>query len=197
MALGIVLTPYGGKAPRGQVPWEMAESGPDNWPQLRPFDPQYNTMATPGFYYDTPLGLAGLRGNGAVAGAAVRVTPKRGSGVRVLRGLGAIPTDAELARDRCATPVMSGWIPTSQGFVPPPWVPGIGPGPGLGEGTAPATGLPIQPTPPLPTNFDPVAAEERHRQRMFLLQVVSVTAVVAVSLVNFYRAAKAIKQDRV
>jgi hypothetical protein len=181
--LGIVLTPYG--QIKNAYPWEITSSGPDNAPQLPPFDPYYNQRGEQGFYYDTALG-APFRAPFGVAGPSVR------------RVLGGIPTDAELAPHRGYTPVRSGWIRTANGYMPPPWTPGVGPGPGLGDtmvppttpGTVPGTAPTLDPS-LAPWQAQVLIAEENHRRRMFLLTALSTSAVVAVSLYNLVRAVRA------
>jgi hypothetical protein len=89
--LGFVLAPLGQEVP-GQYPNEINYAYGGAGAYLEPADPQFNTRGEPGLYFDTPLG-----------------------------GLGAIPTDAELAKNYGYTPVTSGWINAKEGFFPAPW----------------------------------------------------------------------------
>lgn len=91
--LGFIPAPLGTKV-AGQYPNEIQYTYGGSGTYLCPPDPQYYHRGEAGFYHDTSLG-----------------------------GLGAIPTDAELARNYGYTPVTSGWIHAKEGYVPSPWIP--------------------------------------------------------------------------
>lgn len=218
--LGIVLTPFG--RVQDGYPFQIDGSGPDYRPHLKPFDPYYQQRGEAGFYSDTPLGQIGLgnqmgHGQQQVAvspfptsgpqvrpmspqGNYTRLTHVHAAAQRALGGsLGAIPTDAELARNLCYTPVHSGWIRTATGFVAPPWTPGYGPGPGLGR--APGLGAEVAPgtfpsaSAQLPAGIARIE-ESPWPRRMFYLSLLSTVAVVTVSAVNLYRSVHGIRRDR-
>ena len=137
----MILAPYG-QIP-GAYPNEIGYSYGPNGTYLCPHDPQFNSRGEAGFYYDTPLG--GLREAGCSwnapcsqnpccesrTGAAIKPTiasriraaMARRAAKKALSGLGSIPTDAELATIYGYTPVNSGWIQTTQGYYPGPYVP--------------------------------------------------------------------------
>lgn len=128
-------------------------------------------------------------------------------------GLGAIPTDFQLATVYGNTPVMHSWLPFKQGaFTTPPfiqpdgdwgpnpitnrgiWAPALQPiaGPVLGR-----AGLgddvveqPSDGTAP-PVAMDPGTAAvlelKRHQERMYMLGIVSAVAVASTALVNVFR----------
>lgn len=101
--LGMVLSPYG-QVPNA-YPWEINRTGPNNAPQLTPLDYQYNQRGETGFYYDTQLGDGDLGDD-----------------------LGVIPTDAEMGRNLCYTPVHTGWVYGKEAdgqryYYPGPWSP--------------------------------------------------------------------------
>lgn len=91
--LGFIVAPLGTKV-EGQYPTGIQYSYGGSGTYLCPPDPQYYHRGEAGLYYDTSLG-----------------------------GLGAIPTDAELARNYGYTPVTSGWVNAKEGYFPSPWVP--------------------------------------------------------------------------
>jgi hypothetical protein len=188
--LGLVLAP--GAPPS---PWEIAYVGQGTRCYVGQYDRQYHTQGEPGFYFDTPLG-----------------------------GLGAIPTDAELSRYSGYTPVMSSWTPFKQPngqtlFWSNPWVPPNGYwtnpqsappasyGPTLGSarrrrrgffglGDDPNPNVEIGPILPK-DEAERVAAELReHNQRMFVISMLSASAVLATATINIIRGASEIKKNR-
>lgn len=193
--LGLVLTPYG--KVDGSWPWEISKSVYGDSRQMCPSDPYYLQRGEYGYYYDTQLG--------------------RAQGLSRAQGLGAIPTDAELSRYMgWYTPVHSGWVTTNQGYYPAPWVPrrgGVrwwGPqiaplqGRGLGDATTglDPTQVPLVPAPaapaatPVPSAADFIQIYDQHEQQKFLLSALSTAAVVASSLIAFYRTFRLMQQEQ-
>jgi hypothetical protein len=185
MALGIVLAPYG-HIPGGW-PTGITQTRANRHNQLTPFDPQYNTRGEAGLYYDTPLGVPKLSWF-----QKMRLK-------RQLRGLGAMPTDAEIATSYGYTPTYSGWVATAQGYYTPDWIPpdgvrwqGIYSPPtslsGLREGdvvaSAPATA------------DDVVRALQAHNDRVFALTIVSTVAVATSAMITIFRTLKLIREDK-
>lgn len=119
------------------------------------------------------------------------------------RGLGAIPTDFQLATVYGDTPVMHSWIPFKQGvFTTPPFIQpdgDWGPNPIINRGIwAP----PLQPlagplgdvveqpgdaTPVIDPGTAAVIELKRHQERMYMLGIVSAVAVAATAAVNVFR----------
>jgi hypothetical protein len=167
--LGLVITPYG--TVPGAYPWEINRTITGTGSFLKPHDPWYYQRGETGFYYDTYLGGA--------------------------RGLGAIPTDAEMGPNMCYTPVGSDWIETTNAYVPPPWVPPNGWSPAGAYG--PVTSYKTQPTGlagALRGVLSDVESElVEHHRKMFTLSALSTAAAVASSLLIFYRTAKLIADD--
>jgi len=150
-------------------PWGNLPNGGSPWevemlypvPEpLKPYDAMYNTRGEAGFYHDSPMGGAGL---------------------------GYIPTNIQVSSQACYVPFQNAPITTAEVFWPTSWVPpngwspagGYGPQPtwrkrGLGETAAEAA----------------VEDAARHQRKVFILQVLTTTAVVAVSALNFYRGIK-------
>lgn len=112
--------------------------------------------------------------------------------------LGAIPTDAELAKVyQCYTPVASGWINTKQGYVPSPWRFGWDPAGKYGpqtslHGLAGARATLLGDT---PTATDVIATMQAQNDRMFRLQVISVAAVAASALFAIIRNARVMRRE--
>ncbi|MBK7823016.1 MAG: hypothetical protein IPJ61_18705 [Tessaracoccus sp.] len=131
-------------------------------------------------------------------------------------GLGAVPTDLQLATQRGYTPVFSQWAPGKTGaYSPLPWIPPTGsprstlPGdpPGyvqgymtqlagprmtmLGADGEPTVTSPLAPTtaPPAEYNAGQAAVEElkRHQDRMYSLGILSAAAVAMTAMVNVFR----------
>lgn len=186
MALGVVLTPYG-KNPDGTSPPFTVNYafGPRPGQYLAPHDPQFNTRGTPGMYYDTPLGAPSLKS----------WWHKRKL-KRALRGLGDIPTDAELATVYGYTPVQSGWINTvGQGYVTGPWVPPDGQNYG---GYAPPValhglrGLRDDAAPSVETMLQSM---QEHNDRVFALTLVSTAAVAISAMITVFRTLKLIAKE--
>mgnify|MGYP001575285331 CR=1 FL=1 len=88
--------------------------------------------------------------------------------------IGAIPTDDDLARNICTTPVQSGWIHTATGTVQ---VPHIGPVQSAGLG---ALGETISETATM------VGELARHQRRMFYLSFVSTIALATMSALHVF-----------
>jgi hypothetical protein len=200
MALGVVLTPYG-KIPGGYPPSGIAYQYGGNGTYLGPPDPQFYTQGEAGYYFDSPLGAARA--------------PNFFERMRIKRalkkiGLGAIPTDFELATVRNYLPVESGWVTTKQGYQTGPWLPPHGvwppytraPIPGI-PGYAPPSNLgavPADSDNPVvmqpATTDDVVALMNAHNDRLFALTIVSTTAVAVSALLTVFRTLKLIKEDR-
>lgn len=193
MALGVVLAPYGQNPNGTSPPYTVNYAfGPRPNQYLCPTDPQYNTRGVPGMYYDTPLGRPSLKG-----------WWQRFKARRALRGLGDIPTDAELATVRGYTPVVSGWINTvGQGYVTGPWIPPDGqdysgyPPPialkglrGLRDIVASA------PVPGTVTTESLLQSMQEHNDRVFTLTLVSTTAVAVSALITIFRTLKLIAKE--
>jgi hypothetical protein len=114
--------------------------------------------------------------------------------------LGAIPTDAELAKVyQCYTPVASGWINTKQGYIPPPWRFGWDPagkyGPQTSLSGVAGARAQLADDAPQPTAADVLAAMNAHNQRVFMLSVVSTVAVSISALFAFYRNARLLRRE--
>ena len=123
-------------------------------------------------------------------------------------GLGAIPTDFQLATVYGNTPVMHSWIPFKQGvFTTPPfiqpdgdwgpnpiinrgiWAPALQPlaGP-LGDIVEqPSDGTTTPPVAPFDAGMAAVEELRRHQERMYMLGIVSAVAVAATAAVNVFR----------
>ena len=164
--LGIILTPYG-YIP-GAYPSEIARTT-GGGQALGPFDPQYRTSGEAGFYYDTPLGQA--------------------------QGLGVIPNDFELARQRGILTPNHGWIATQQGdyanyaWVPPNgWTPTGATGAKIALGDAGA-GLD-------PSAAALVAELAAHHRRLFILTALSTAGSLVASIIIAVRTLRLAKQDR-
>lgn len=131
-------------------------------------------------------------------------------------GLGAVPTDLQLATQRGYTPVFSQWAPGKTGaYSPLPWIPPTGsprstlPGdpPGYAQGYMtqlagprmtmlgadgdPTATSPLAPptTAPAEYNAGQAAVEElkRHQDRMYSLSILSAAAVAMTAMVNVFR----------
>jgi hypothetical protein len=112
-------------------------------------------------------------------------------------GLGAVPTDMQLATQAGYTPVMSSWIPFKQGmWSPTPWIPPQGQpatyGPAFmtphGRGFAGPVGD-VVPSATAPVDPATAAVHElqRHQERMYWLGILSAGAVASTALVNVFR----------
>ena len=200
MSLGIVLTPYG-KVPGGYPPAAIAYSRGGNGTfmcQYGQCDPQHNTRDQAGHYYDTPLG-----------------SPRPGLFARLkqrfaLRGLGAIPTDFDIAKVRGYLPVNSGWVTTKQGYQTGPWLPPHGLYPdnpnrvvtplnGLGYYYPDQVGYPSNA--PIPGSNaasveDVVATMVAHNDRLLALTIVSTAAVATSAILTVFRTLKLIRDDK-
>jgi hypothetical protein len=173
--LGLVLAP--GTPPS---PYEIVYVGQDTRCYQGQYDRQYQTRGEPGFYFDSPLG--------------------------------AIPTDAELSRYYGYTPVMSTWTPFKQPsgktlFWSNPWIPPNGywtnpqaappaslegsrrrRGRGLfGLGADPDPNVEIGPILPKEEAERVALQLKEHNQRMFVISMLSASAVVATAAVNIIR----------
>jgi hypothetical protein len=217
MSLGIVLAPYG-QLPNGNYPYNITFSRGGDGTYLGPRDPQFYTQGEQGYYYDTPLGDLPEYG-AAQAAVIVRSAPglitkwrmKRAmKRARKLMGMGAIPTDAEMAYNRGYTPVESGWIATTnQGNIPGPWNPpngwlqmgafgpriaprtptGLSGFYGLGDDTAVAAAGAQAAASAIDTTL------QDYQNRMFKLTIIS-TAIVALSAtLATWRTWKQLKRD--
>lgn len=139
-------------------------------------------------------------------------------------GLGAIPTDFELATVRGYLPVESGWVPTAQGYVTGGWSPphGVNPagpvpiaprgdgrvtsgvaglrGAFLGQGAeAVATdenGNASGPLMPGATTEEVMTALQAHNDRLFALAIVSTAAVAVSALIGLFRTLKLIREGQ-
>lgn len=188
MALGVVLAPYGQNPDGTSPPYGVSYSGVNRHQTYGPHDPQFNTRATPGMYYDTPLGKPKRMG---------WIKRLKLNHQRRLMGLGDIPTDAELAHNYGYTPVQSGWIATvDHRYVTGPWVPPNGqdysgnPPPialsGLGQDVTSA-----------PNSVDDVIATmNAHNDRIFALTLVSTTAVAVSAMITIFRSLRLIREDK-
>jgi hypothetical protein len=110
--LSMVLAPFGqipGNPPSG-INYSYGGGGTF----LCPPDPQFNSRGEPGLYYDTALGAVTRPG---------WLARRRLKSLQKKLGLGAIPTDAELATAYQYTPVATGWVAAQEGYFPGPWVP--------------------------------------------------------------------------
>lgn len=172
MALGIVLTPYG-KIP-GSFPAAITQSRGGNGEFLN-HDPYYNQRGQCGWYHDTQLG-----------------SPKPSLLQRAKRalGLGAIPTDFQIASTLNYTPVMSSWVWTDQGYIqPPPWRP-----------SAPLAGfrdsVEVPGVSPAATVDDVVQTMNAHNDRVFALTLVSTTAVAVSAMITIFRTLKLIREGK-
>jgi hypothetical protein len=178
--LGVILTPFGADGPGFYAELGPSYGGRGTYlPQPGPYplvDRFHNTRGEVGWYYDSQLGRwrkPSLLG-------------------RWLRGLGAIPTDAELAKEYvCYTPVASGEIPTAnQGFLTPPWR--FGWDPAGSHGPPPSLSGAIGDG---ATAADAVLALKEHQAKMFWIQVLTATAVSVSALIASYRQLRLIKRD--
>jgi hypothetical protein len=103
--------------------------------------------------------------------------------------LGAIPTDAELAKTyQCYTPVNSGWINAKEGFITGPWRFGWDPAGQYGPPTS-LTGLGDQ------SAVDVVAAMQAQNMRMFKLAIVSTAAVSISAMFTLWTRYKRLKNE--
>lgn len=195
--LGITPTPYG-KLPNGAPPYTILFQYGGAYPQLCPEDPQHYNQDDAGYYYDTHLGAPKL-------GIWHRLKAK-------LSGLGAIPTDFELAKVRGYLPVESGWIRTTTGYQTGPWTPPSGAVPGIvPKFQAPMAalsglrgrkrglfglGLPdsVPATGDAPATVEDVMATmAAHNDRVFALALVSTSAVAVSALLGLFRTLKLIR----
>jgi hypothetical protein len=173
--LGIVLAPYGDRSPNPS--YEMVSAtkdfGPGTYCTKRPErGPGFRWWETSAYEPDSAAG--GINGT-----------------------LGAVPTDLQLATQYDHTPVISQWIPFTQGlWSPAPWIPPQGQpatyGPAFmtrrGRGFA---GLGDADDVVAPPPLDPISAslleQRRHQDRMFLLGIISAGAVASTALINVFR----------
>lgn len=199
--LSMVLAPFG-QIPGG-YPSEIGYSYGGGGTYLCPPDPQFNTRGEPGLYFDTQLGAV------VKPGWAIR---RRLKSFRKKLGLGAIPTDAELATAYQYTPVASAWVAGKEGYFPSPWVPPHGWNPagaygpqmslnGLGAGTVPTTPLPISNVPNTNAAPDPAIAvaaviAEQNR-RIFKLTLISTVIVGTAAAVSAWRTFRQLQRDEI
>jgi hypothetical protein len=200
MALGVVLAPYGyipGAFPSGITQSRGAGSGGYN----QPYDPYYNMRGEAGFFHDTALG---------------RAKPswwQRWKARRALRGLGAIPTDFEMAQNMGYTPVASAWVASDQGYLTPPWLPPDGwaqggypppiqPNDG-GSRPEPASAMRFQlgglrddAAPAPATADDLIATLNAHNDRVFALTLVSTSAVAISAMITIFRTLRLIRSSK-
>lgn len=198
MTLGLVLTPYG--YVRGAYPFEINKSGPSEGEQLCPADPYYFQRGEYGFFYDTPFGGTGL-------GNPFRfLSPRYWQARKALKGLGAIPTDAEIGQYYYSwyTPVQSAWVYAKDPnrYIPGPWVPPhnvseIGPfGPmtslrGLGTvETAMDKAVAAAPV------EEVIRLLEKHHRDQFTLSALAAAGTVAASAFAIYRTIQGIREDK-
>ena len=201
-----VFAPYG-KIP-GAWPTGITQSRGPNGEYLVPYDPYFNMCGEAGFFHDTPLGSPALGWF------------KRWRLKKQLRGLGAIPTDFEIAKVMGYTPVESGWIATQQGYLTPPWLPPtnqpqggyalpIQPNDGGGQPESPMAlrfmdsnnyappgyGL-SQPLPSgQPASVEDVISQMNvHNDRVFALALVSTAAVAVSAIITIFRTLKLIRE---
>jgi len=178
--LGFVLAPLGQEVP-GQFPNEIAFSYGGGGTFLCPPDPQWNQYGEQGLYYDTKLG-----------------------------GLGAIPTDAELATAYGWTPTVTGWVAAQEGYFPAPWRPPGGWDPsypngpsmslsGLGDdASSPGNVTTTVTIPPGSSTSDAQAivdALNAHNERIFKVTIISTVVVGIAAILNSYRVWKQLKRD--
>lgn len=196
MSLGVVLTPYGHTP--GFPPYGIAYSrkGAATW--QAPFDPQWYSTGEAGYYYDTHLGDASNR-------LGTKVKPPFWYKVKRAMGLGAIPTDFEIAKSVYDhLPVYSGWVTTQQGYQSGGWQPPKGRYPGfpssIAPPMAPLNGLGETPIPPvgqqLLTIEDVLAVQQAQNDRVFSLTAISTVAVTVSALIGIFRTIKLIKEDK-
>lgn len=200
--LGVILTPYGANSPSGWYA-EIAQarggrgqylSSSGAYPRLDRF---FHSRGEPGFYYDTQLGS--WVEPKTKAGAAIKAWwirtfgPKTSApaGVRLPRGDGMTPTDAELAiNTQCYTPVHSGWINTQgQGFVPGTWRFNWNPAGDYGPPTS-LSGLREA------SATDVLNSMQFHNDRMFKLAILSTAAVSISAMFTLWTRYKRLKNDR-
>lgn len=201
--LGVILTPYGSHSPYG---WgtEIAQARggqgaylpqPAGYPHV---DRLFNTRGEVGFYYDSRLGEYVPE---TKAGTAIKdffgklfkkpeppeaAAPAPSMARALPAGDGATPTDAEIAKTYvCYTPVHSGWINTKQGYVPGTWRFNWNPAGPYGPQTS-LSGLGA-----LPAGMTAEASAtdifnsmNAHNHRMFMLAVISTSAVSITALVS-------------
>lgn len=205
--LGLVLTPYG-KVPNS-YPWEIAQSSIGFKTYLCPYDPQYYTRGEAGFYHDTPMGYFGSSG-------VKKLTDRIKSFFKISKrgALGAIPTDAEMARAYSwYTPVQSGWIYAvdPKRYIPPPWVPPynesrigrFGPQPSYADGgTAKFLGDATTDTLNPSTNIltpstadDVIRALNKHYEKQFMISALGTGVGIIASAVLIFRTVKGIQED--
>lgn len=205
--LGIVLAPYGDRSPNPS--FEMVAATKDFGPQAyctrRPErGPNYRQDQTSAYEpEDRNHSINGVRGR--LAQFTCRIA---GIGC-ASRGVGAVPTDMQLATQYGYTPVVSQWIPFRQGaYSPAPWAPPHGrPTPNdpafmtaWGKYAAPRFHRPgvAGPVADVVTeNADVVAPADpataaveelkMHQNRMYMLGIVSAAAVASTALVNVFR----------
>jgi hypothetical protein len=106
--------------------------------------------------------------------------------------LGAIPTDAELATNYGYTPVASGWINTSKGYVTGPWRGGWDPAGAYGPPTS-LSGLGIDT--PADAAATAVIALQDQQSRAFKLMIISTSAIALSALLAAWKTARDIRKD--
>lgn len=179
--LGAILAPYGNQTPNPSNQLVAATRSRDYCTRRPSMGPNYRQDQT--LAYEP-----GARNHG-------------------INGLGAVPTDLQLATQFQYTPVISQWIPfTNKTWSPAPWNPPTGatggdPGfwsaPTAGPMQTIATGQPLNQylgglgdTTATPVT-DPVTAsvlEQRaQNDRMYLLGIISAAAVASTALINVFR----------
>jgi hypothetical protein len=189
----MILAPYG-QIP-GSFPNEIGYAYGGSGTFLCEQDPQFHQNGEYGMYYDTPLGRTNVRPSAGQRFKNWMLGRKTKS-----KGLGSIPTDAELATIYGYTPVNSGWIASNQGYVTGPWVPPNGYRPagqfgpptslnGFGDGVLPpAITQPASAT-------DVLMVLNEHNQKMFTLTVVSTIVAGLAAMLAIYRTSKSIKES--
>lgn len=176
--LGLVLAPYGDRSPEPSVEMVGARLGPPATCRgCRPTRVSDYQQAT------TYTGLgAAYRGVGPFMAPDMPVASD---------GPPIIPTDTQLATQYGYTPVMSQWVPFTQGPWPAPWVPPGGPRPlagpqahvlGVTTGDIDA-GVPLPPD----TASATLQTLQSHQDRMYMLGIISAAAVASTALVNVFR----------
>jgi hypothetical protein len=185
MSLGVILTPYGhtpGFPPSG-IAYNF--KGARNFET--PFDPQWYRRGEAGYYYDSELGGLGK--------------PSGWQRLKAKLGLGAIPTDFEIAKQYGYLPVYSGWVTTNQGYQSGGWNPPHGRWPGyptsIAPKMAPLNGLGLTEVEPGPMSIDDfVSVQQAQNDRVFALTAVSTVAVTISALIGLFRTIKLIKEDK-
>lgn len=147
---------------------EIAQARGGQGNYLEPDDPFFNQRGEVGRFYDTYLG-----------------------------GLGAIPTDAELATNYGYTPVGSGWINSKdQGYVTGPWRFGWDPAGSYGPPSSlSGLGADVLPVSPADAATAAVIALQDNQARAFKLMIVSTSAIAISALLAAWKTARDIRKE--